>query len=139
MKIEIPVVEMPVQAEDLTAEEVTRYIELWRAEAQFEEMKKRLIPRLRAGAKVATLEDGATLAFKFHTAKTTSYQTVLNKVKEWLGQQAAEGQLAYTVLLGYIEQWYQENTKESERNIITPKIEQVVTVTKAVKLKKGGE
>lgn len=142
MNVAIPETEIPQQPNDLTPEEVANYVELWKLEGEvtkkFDELKESLIPRLKAGAKVPTLENGITLVFKNSTAKSTSYQSILNKVKEWVEQQAAEGQLAYTVLLGYIKQWYMENTKESERNTITPKIEQVITVTKAVKLKKGG-
>jgi hypothetical protein len=139
MKLIIPQeAETPEPIPQITEEDVERYVTLWKdieeIQKKFDAVKEELVGKFKAGAVSPTLATGITLAFKNYMSKSTSYQTILNKVKEWLGQQAQEGKTFPRVLLGYMEQWYMECTKESERNVITPKVEQVVTVTKAVKL-----
>ena len=123
--------------EVISQEDVSLFLEYWTAEKKFKELKEQLVAKFKGGAKSPTLDSGTTLLYKYSTSKSTSYQKILGSIKEKLGNYAMEGDERAIQLLGLIEQWYMENTKEGERNVITPSVQQVVTVTKSVRIKKG--
>ena len=119
---------------EISEQDVVTYIELWKAESAYKKMREDLVARFKGGAVCPSLENGISLVFSSAKSTSTSYQKVINEIKGFLVQRAGEGDVSANQLIGFIEQWQKLHTKEGERNTITPKAEQVVTVTKAVKI-----
>jgi len=120
----------------ITQEEVKEYIRKWKyvasVEAEFAEYRAEMIKKFKDGYVVQ--EGGVTLVFNEYSSKSTAYKEVIDKIKDYCDEKAEMGKHWAERMLGKIDHWIDQNTKEGMRQMLTPKESLIVKAIKTARI-----